>query len=392
MRKMKKAIGSGNNRQGAPNGSGGNALNHHPMQRHPMSSSSSMDNNFRNSDFTACGPATADHDSCSSLNGNDVDSCNDSSDSGGKGILDHQDRSPSPSVDHLPGIHDLMTRSESAGSELLLKRKTSSSTLQLSSSTSFSSSAHTSMANATGGGSHMIHAPHIGITQQNINPAFRRSMPPHLEDSDGNNADDDSVNSFNVGGRIRSSVGRDYSEDIPTRDVGPDRLGHGIAAHAELGIPIAPTQDSNRSRYVSRVSINGKEIPNTSTLSPANDFRSPMYQHHLAASHSKANSWKNGSGASSGSGASAGASPIPSSNEDHNGDSAGVMAPPTIPARKHSRAGHDNSSGPPQRPPKPGRLRDDSSSTTTIEDDDNTPPIDSNKLKENAEWYEYGCV
>ena len=88
--------------------------------------------------------------------------------------------------------------------------------------------------------------------------------------------------------------------------------------------------------------------------------------------------------------------------------------PPTIPARKQSRAGQigsDSNSGPPppQRPPKPGRTRpnpslqspdnnisagysqDDTSSSNTIDDDENKK-IDSNKLKENAEWYEYGCV
>ena len=87
--------------------------------------------------------------------------------------------------------------------------------------------------------------------------------------------------------------------------------------------------------------------------------------------------------------------------------------PPTIPARKQSRSGQsdsDNASAPPQRPPKPGRprttdttdlssdnrtatlyQRDDASSTTTVEDDEHKK-IDSNKIKENAEWYEYGCV
>ena len=88
--------------------------------------------------------------------------------------------------------------------------------------------------------------------------------------------------------------------------------------------------------------------------------------------------------------------------------------PPTIPARKQSRAGEigsDNNSGPPppQRPPKPGRSRqtgilqspdnnisagysqDDTSSTNTVDDDENKK-MDSNKIKENAEWYEYGCV
>ena len=91
------------------------------------------------------------------------------------------------------------------------------------------------------------------------------------------------------------------------------------------------------------------------------------------------------------------------------------VTPPTIPARKQSRSGQsdsDNASAPPpQRPPKPGRPRttgttelssdnrtatvyhrdDASSSTTPVEDDENNK-IESNKIKENAEWYEYGCV
>ena len=48
---------------------------------------------------------------------------------------------------------------------------------------------------------------------------FRKSMPlQHLEDSDGNNADNDSVNSF-----MSSNI---MSDEIPTRDLGPERPGH----------------------------------------------------------------------------------------------------------------------------------------------------------------------
>ena len=220
VRKMKKAssnlISTGNRSRTsggyrthstAANGSG-NAQHH---QQHVISSSASMDNNFRsdaiNNDFMdgnhiSHHTATAEMDSCSSLNGNDIDSCNDSS----EGTVDQPGgRSPSPLVDRLVGIHDLMSRSESTGQDLLLKRKTSASNLQLSSSTSFSSSAQTSMATS---GSHIFQSPHLSsISQQNLNPAFRRSMPPHLEDSDGNNADDDSVNSFSVSGarQLRSN-------------------------------------------------------------------------------------------------------------------------------------------------------------------------------------------
>merc|ERR1712156_292258 len=46
---------------------------------------------------------------------------------------------------------------------------------------------------------------------------FRKGMPMHLEDSDGNNADDDSANSF-----ISSSIHTNMDE-IPTRDIGPER-------------------------------------------------------------------------------------------------------------------------------------------------------------------------
>jgi len=57
-------------------------------------------------------------------------------------------------------------------------------------------------------------------TSQMQKSVFRKSMPMHLEDSDGNNADDDSVNSF-----ISSSIHTNMDE-IPTRDVGPERPGH----------------------------------------------------------------------------------------------------------------------------------------------------------------------
>ena len=215
MRKMKKASSnliltsnhsrsavSGTHRTQGPTSNGSGSVSH--LQPHTLSSSSSMDNNFRsdalNNDFIdgnhmSHHSTAAAEDSCSSLNGNDIDSCNDSS----EGAADNQGgRSPSPLVDRLVGLHDFMSRSESAGPDLLQKRKTSLSNLQLSSSTSFSSSAHTSMANSS---SHPFNSPHLSsISQQNINPTFRRSMPPHLEDSDGNNADDDSVNSFRLSG------------------------------------------------------------------------------------------------------------------------------------------------------------------------------------------------
>lgn len=260
----------------------------------------------------------------------------------------------------------------------------------------------------------IYHQAHLSsLSHQNHNPAFRRSMPPHLEDSDGNNADDDSVNSFSVSGsrhsRSNQSGNRDYPDDLPTRDIGPDRLIGHSSNHSEIGIPISTTQD-NRSRYVSRVSINGKEATALNNLPGANDYRSPSTSHNAIPLRYQSNNWKNSSGASSG--ASTGVSPIHSSNEDHNGEER--TTPPTIPARKQSRAGQlssDNNTGPPpQRPPKPGRPRqtgtlqsspdnnisagysqDDTSSTNTIDDDDNKK-IDSNKIKENAEWYEYGCV
>ena len=46
-------------------------------------------------------------------------------------------------------------------------------------------------------------------------------MPTHLEDSDGNNADDDSIDSFM---QRQNNFGYRESDDVPTRDVGPERL------------------------------------------------------------------------------------------------------------------------------------------------------------------------
>merc|ERR1719461_249078 len=84
---------------------------------------------------------------------------------------------------------------------------------------------------------------------------FRKSMPMHLEDSDGNNADDDSVNSF-----ISSSIHTNMDE-IPTRDVGPERPGHhfsqSLSSHSELGLPTSSTPDNRNSRAISRVYLNG---------------------------------------------------------------------------------------------------------------------------------------
>ena len=194
---------SGNYRSQTANGIGN--LN----QEHGISSSNSMDNNFRSDTLSneylhnnrVPHHSTAiELDSCSSLNGNDLDSCNDSS----EGTVDQPGgRSPSPLVDRLSGIHDLMSKSES-GVQDFSKRKTSSN-LQLSSSTSFSSSAQNSIANPS---SHHLYSPNLSNLSQNLNPAFRRSMPPHLEDSDGNNADDDSVNSFNLSGSRQHRSGQ----------------------------------------------------------------------------------------------------------------------------------------------------------------------------------------
>ena len=215
VRKMKKASSnlistgnrsrtSGSYRSQTANGIGSLS------QEHGISSSNSMDNNFRsdtlsneylNNNRVPHHSTALELDSCSSLNGNDLDSCNDRS----EGTVDHPGgRSPSPLVDRLSGIHDLMSKSES-GAQDFSKRKASSN-LQLSSSTSFSSSAQNSIANP---GSH-LYSPNLSNLSQNLNPAFRRSMPPHLEDSDGNNADDDSVNSFNLSGsrQLRSGPSR----------------------------------------------------------------------------------------------------------------------------------------------------------------------------------------
>ena len=40
---------------------------------------------------------------------------------------------------------------------------------------------------------------------------------------------------------------RDYQDDIPTRDIGPDRLIGHSSNHSEIGLPISTSND-NRSR------------------------------------------------------------------------------------------------------------------------------------------------
>ena len=69
-------------------------------------------------------------------------------------------------------------------------------------------------------------------------------------------------------------------------------------------------------RYVSRVSINGKEVSAMGNIAGTNDFRSSSTSQNPL--RYPTSNWKNSSGASSG--ASTGVSPIHSSNEDHNGD------------------------------------------------------------------------
>ena len=64
---------------------------------------------------------------------------------------------------------------------------------------------------------------------------FRKSMPMHLEDSDGNNADDDSVNSF-ISSSINLNSGS-HIDEIPTRDLGPERPGHHYSQVSDTRTP-----------------------------------------------------------------------------------------------------------------------------------------------------------
>jgi hypothetical protein len=86
-------------------------------------------------------------------------------------------------------------------------------------------------------------------------------------------------------------------------------VGKVISIFSCTKLPFIQSPFSNSSnRYVSRVSINGKEVTGINNLPGVANL--PLrYQ---------SNNWKNSSGASSG--ASTGVSPIHSSNEDHNGE------------------------------------------------------------------------
>ena len=46
---------------------------------------------------------------------------------------------------------------------------------------------------------------------------------------------------------IFAAGARDYQDDIPTRDIGPDRLIGHSSNHSEIGLPISTSND-NRSR------------------------------------------------------------------------------------------------------------------------------------------------
>ena len=83
------------------------------------------------------------------------------------------------------------------------------------------------------------------FSQKNLRASGRPLGIHAADDSDGNNADDDSIHSFNV----KRHFGYLDKDDIPTRDVGPERLGQSLSSHSELGIPIHPPPD-NRSRYI----------------------------------------------------------------------------------------------------------------------------------------------
>ena len=72
------------------------------------------------------------------------------------------------------------------------------------------------------------------------------------------------------------------------------------------------------SRFVSRVSINGKELSAMNNLPGGNEYRVANVAHHNSSLRYQPSSWKNNSGGSSG--ASTGVSPNHSSNEDHNGE------------------------------------------------------------------------
>ena len=71
-------------------------------------------------------------------------------------------------------------------------------------------------------------------------------------------------------------------------------------------------------RYVSRVSINGKDISAMNNMASNNEYRSSTLPQSSAHMRYPPNNWKNSSEASSG--ASTGASPTNSSNEDPNCD------------------------------------------------------------------------
>lgn len=222
-------------------------------------------------------------------------------------------------------------------------------------------------------------------SQNHKNSVAHLAIPPHLEeDSDGNHADNDSVNSLMSGASTFLTGASDrYGESDHQHQhhylQHPLMQNQSFSSHSEVGLPLTSKTSISRPG-VTRILINGGD------QTESNQQRS---------STPRLTSWK-----------STNSSPILGESQSHQDSSA-----PAVPARKPSRSGGKETHPPPlpQRPLKPQGGSSSSSSgsgSSSVgrgcalddnryhqDDTDDSSTIDEEPSKqENTAWYEYGCV
>jgi len=218
------------------------------------------------------------------------------------------------------------------------------------------------------------------------NSPYRKGFST-FDDSDGNNADNDSVNSVmssglqGFGGQHRQLQYGTETDSVST--LNEATITQSISSHSDIGIPVNNAKNDSRQRMTTRVYVNGVEPSSSPSL-------------HARSTTPKL-AWKQAANSNT-------SSPIPGSIDAHD-----EAAPPTLPARKQSSArapglpgGSRDSTAAPQLPPKPGRSSNSAASSgkskspaasggdesSSVVDDDDDEPGEG----KNAEWYEYGCV
>ncbi|XP_059095121.1 girdin-like isoform X2 [Tigriopus californicus] len=222
-------------------------------------------------------------------------------------------------------------------------------------------------------------------SQNHKNSVAHLAIPPHLEeDSDGNHADNDSVNSLMSGAStfLTGTSDRygesDHHHNHIHHHQHPLMQNQSVSSHSEVGLPLTSKTSLSRPG-VTRILINGGEQTESNQRS----------------STPRLTSWK-----------STNSSPILGESQCHQDSSA-----PAVPARKPSRSGGKEAHPPPPLPQRPHKLQGGGGSSSSgsgssvgrgcalddnryhQDDTDDSSTIDEEPSKqENTAWYEYGCV